>query len=115
MDTSARLDMELVSELRDIMAEGFTGLLDSYEQDTARKLDLMRTALERGERETLRQLAHSLKGSSSNVGALEVSGCCLMIERDASEAESGELQQRLEELTGHHQLALQALRALAQS
>lgn len=115
MDTSARLDMDLVSELRDIMAEGFTGLLDSYEQDTARKLDLMRMALERGERDSLRQLAHSLKGSSSNVGALEVSDSCLMIERDAGEAVPDELQRRLDELAGLHQLALQALRALAQS
>ncbi|MFN3714960.1 MAG: Hpt domain-containing protein [Alcanivoracaceae bacterium] len=112
MDTSALLDMDLVGELRDIMAEGFAGLVDSYEQDTARKLDLMRTALEGDARDTLRQLAHSLKGSSSNVGALEVSGCCLTIEQKAGDGQPDQLQHLLDELTACHQQAMEALRSL---
>jgi histidine phosphotransfer protein HptB len=112
MDTSALLDMDLVGELRDIMAEGFAGLVDSYEQDTARKLDLMRAALESEARDTLRQLAHNLKGSSSNVGALEVSARCLSIEQEADGGQTGHLQYQLDELTACHQRALKALRSL---
>ena len=80
MTDSVFLDQELIGELKDIMADGFVTLVESYEQDTAKRLVAMRQALAQGDITELAQLAHSLKGSSSNLGALLVARHCLALE-----------------------------------
>ncbi|MEE4250203.1 MAG: Hpt domain-containing protein, partial [Alcanivoracaceae bacterium] len=91
MNASASLDWELVRELKEIMAEGFITLVESYERDTAKRLAEMRRAMEQGDRALLRQLAHSLKGSSSNLGAVEVTGHCVDLEHSAAAGDKDEI------------------------
>lgn len=112
MKASAPLDMELVGELRDIMAEGFTALIASYERDSGQRLGAMQQALFSDDRGSLRQLAHSLKGSSSNLGALEVTELCIALERGVADASKAELGTLLDSLSEAHARAVTALYAL---
>ena len=90
MKATVPLDMELVGELREIMAEGFVTLVDSYQRDSAQLLVSMQNALRAGDRGQLRQLAHSLKGSASNLGVRRLSRLAAQLEK---EAKAGELQE----------------------
>lgn len=111
MNASASLDWELVGELKEIMAEGFITLVESYERDTAQRLTEMYRAMEQGDRTLLRQLAHSLKGSSSNLGAIEVTGHCVDLEHGAAAAAQEDLLSLIGRLEASHDQALAALRS----
>jgi histidine phosphotransfer protein HptB len=112
MTTSAVLDRELVEELRDIMAEGFVTLVESYERDTQARLAGMQVALREGDRMVLRQMAHSLKGSSSNLGALEVTGYCVQLEQIATQGSESQLGELITAIDAAHQQALSELKVL---
>lgn len=115
MNASASLDWELVRELKDIMAEGFITLVESYERDTSSRLKEMHRALEQGDRALLRQLAHSLKGSSSNLGAVAVTGHCVDLEHNAAAAARDEIAGLLGSLESAHEQALAALKSCLDS
>lgn len=114
MKARAPLDMELVGELKEIMAEGFVTLVESYQRDSAERLAAMQGALEAEDRAQLRQLAHSLKGSSSNLGAVKVAELCIALESHMAEAPAAELQGLLDALNEAYATAIEALRALCQ-
>lgn len=113
MKATVPLDMELVGELKEIMAEGFVTLVDSYQRDSAQRLASMQDALLAGDRGQLRQLAHSLKGSSSNLGAVQVTALCIALEGCVAEAAPAELQDLLHTLNEAHVAAVDALRGIS--
>ena len=78
------MDQELLSELQDIMGSDFATLVASWQKDTAQRLSGIQDALSLGDATQLRQVAHSLKGSSSNLGARAVVGLCIEMEKLAN-------------------------------
>jgi histidine phosphotransfer protein HptB len=112
MKATEPLDMELVGELQDIMADGFVTLVDSYQRDSAQRLISMQAALDAEDRGQLRQLAHSLKGSSSNLGAVQVTALCIVLEGRVADADASELQALLKALDEAHVTAIEALTEL---
>lgn len=112
MKATEPLDMELVGELQDIMADGFVTLVESYQRDASQRLVSMQAALDAEDRSQLRQLAHSLKGSSSNLGAVQVTALCVALEGQVADAEASKLQQLLNELDVAHVTAVEALTEL---
>jgi len=108
MDTSV-LDMELVTELREIMGEGFAVLVESYERDANQRLAALSAAVAALDRAALRQEAHSLKGSSSNLGAVSVAALCVELEGRAEEASVDELNALWAALETANRVAVQAL------
>ena len=113
MQATGPLDLDLVGELKDIMAEGFVTLVDSYQRDSAQRLAGMQEALAAGDRGQLRQLAHSLKGSSSNLGAVQVTALCIALEGCVAESAPADLQALIDELNKAHVTAIDALRAIS--
>ena len=77
------LDAELLAELREIMADDFARLVNAFIEDGKARCQAMQAALEAGDGEQLRQLAHSFKGSSSNLGANGLTALCLTLEEQA--------------------------------
>ena len=59
-------------------------LIDLYFDDTPKKLDAMRHAVEAGETQSLLDAAHNLKGSSSTLGAIHMAAICSEIEEVAN-------------------------------
>ncbi len=112
MKATEPLDMELVGELQDIMADGFVTLVDSYQRDASQRLVSMQAALDAEDRGQLRQLAHSLKGSSSNLGAVQVTALCVALEGHVADAEASKLQELLNALDEAHVTAVEALTKL---
>jgi signal transduction histidine kinase/DNA-binding response OmpR family regulator/HPt (histidine-containing phosphotransfer) domain-containing protein len=69
------VDPAVLDELREVMGEEIRELIDAYLDDTARRLDELDQAIDR-DPEVLVQVAHTLKGSSANVGARRFSERC---------------------------------------
>lgn len=78
------MDQEMLAELQDIMGADFSTLVESWQRDTSKRLAAIEQALEDGDAVALRQTAHSLKGSSSNLGARCVVAVCIEIEKLAN-------------------------------
>ncbi|MFT4797421.1 MAG: HPt (histidine-containing phosphotransfer) domain-containing protein [Candidatus Azotimanducaceae bacterium] len=77
----AHLDTEAFAELEEIMEDEFSTLLETYLQDAESKLSLMSEALNAGDANSLRELSHSFKGASCNIGALPLSRLCEDVEQ----------------------------------
>ena len=69
LDSSPRLDSETITDLKDIMEEDFPVLLETYLADAIVRLDSIDAAVCEKNSVSLRESAHSFKGSSSNIGA----------------------------------------------
>ena len=60
-------------------------ICDLFLSETGPRLEAMRHAAESGDTESLRNHAHTLKGSASNIGAVLVCGAAAEVEKLASE------------------------------
>lgn len=78
------MDQELLAELQDIMGSDFGKLVKSWQDDTRQRVLAMEAAIGAEDGVQLRQVAHSLKGSSSNLGARAVVDVCIEMEKLAN-------------------------------
>jgi histidine phosphotransfer protein HptB len=66
-------------------------IMETYMSDTAGRLLLLAEAMQKQDRTRLRAQAHAIKGSSEQVGAIEMAAFCLNIELLATEGPIPEL------------------------
>ena len=95
-----RLNKEFLEELKDIMDEEFPLLLQTYLRESERQLQGIDQAWQAGELDDLRRSAHSLKGSSGNIGAEALAELCAELERSAKHADVTAVPETLEALSG---------------
>jgi signal transduction histidine kinase/CheY-like chemotaxis protein/HPt (histidine-containing phosphotransfer) domain-containing protein len=77
LDTTALVDLE------SIMGDELIALVDTYLRDGTLRLQCLHDAAERGDRAEVAELAHSLKSSSANLGAMALSNRAREIEEAA--------------------------------
>jgi HPt (histidine-containing phosphotransfer) domain-containing protein len=63
------VDIDQLSELKDIMEDEFQTLIDTFIADSDLKIVGLQSAIVGADADEMRKVAHSLKGSSSNVCA----------------------------------------------
>ena len=97
---NSHLNSELLNELRELMEDDFSVLLETYLAESQRQFAGARGALENGDLEALKRFAHSMKGSSSNIGAESLSGLCGKLESGAKHDERDVLTQLLADVEG---------------
>lgn len=81
--TNRILDGGVIDGLKEIMGKDFGLLIDTYRVDFQQRLGSMIQALADRNADELCKAAHSLKGSSGNLGARPVEELCLALEADA--------------------------------
>lgn len=105
----------LPEELRQLAEAGDGNLvkevLSVFQSDSAERLQALRAASAAGDRETVRKQAHTLKGSSAQVGALAMSNICQRLESCAREASA----QEIDDLIGKIEVDFAAVRQQMQS
>ncbi len=83
------LDPRVLNDLRMIEAQGAPGflaeLIDVFFREFSRHLDGLRQAIQDRDAGTAERLAHTMKGSSGNLGALALSRVCAALQ-DAARA-----------------------------
>jgi HPt (histidine-containing phosphotransfer) domain-containing protein len=70
------LDFAVVDMLKDIMGDDFQLLLQTFVADVPIRLQDLNTCLEQGDIPGMEKPAHTLKGSSANMGAILLSSIC---------------------------------------
>ena len=74
-ETAAELDAERLAMLRDLDGgdgELLAAIANEFSSEASRQLVLLREALAEGDPQAVEQAAHSIKGSSANLGALRL-------------------------------------------
>jgi HPt (histidine-containing phosphotransfer) domain-containing protein len=83
--TLAVLDQDVLDNLRDLPGEGADDLLGEliilFAQEAPPRISQLRTAILQSDATRVMQVAHSLKGSSANLGASCMAGLCNRLEQ----------------------------------
>ena len=74
------LDQIILEDLRDVMEDEYATLIETYVNDSIARLQSIKGAVESGVADKIRETAHTLKGSSSNIGAVHLSELCKKLE-----------------------------------
>lgn len=98
------LDMATLDMLQEVLEDGFAGLLETFIADSAAKIDSLRTGLANGDADLVRRSSHSLKGSSSNLGAHTMAELSLQIEEGARDENLSGLDPLVEQLDAEFQV-----------
>jgi diguanylate cyclase (GGDEF)-like protein len=77
------LDAAILSQLRELMGDELSEVIDNYLRDTSAQLAAMEVALEQGDLVVLGRCAHSLKSSSDAVGAVLIQSTSQALEAHA--------------------------------
>lgn len=77
------LDYETLKTLKDVMEDDFALLIDTFIQDSIERIRTLHEVIQRTDADLIRRAAHSFKGSSSNIGAPQLSALCSAIEKKA--------------------------------
>lgn len=86
--TDTHIDYKALSELREVMEEGYPELLETFLVDSEKRLRELR---ETADAKALSGIAHSLKGSASNMGAFRLVQLCQELESDAQSKSPAEI------------------------
>jgi len=78
--TDMHIDHKVLSDLREIMEDGYLQLVRTFLDDSEQRLDQLHAAKSA---EELSSAAHSFKGSSSNMGAVVLASLCQQLEERA--------------------------------
>ncbi|MGH8146622.1 MAG: ATP-binding protein [Rhodanobacteraceae bacterium] len=105
------LDTTTLVDLEDIMGDELVTLVDAYLRDGATRMQNMHAAAERGDGAEVGKLAHSLKSSSANLGAVPLANRARQVEEAAR---SGTLASPADSVAALEKLYANAAAALKQ-
>ena len=107
------LDMEVVEELLTLMGdedpELLLDLIDMFQKDGPERVDKIEAAFAAGDYETLSEVAHSLKGSSGNLGVLNLQDSCDVLQVAGKKGDQATITAGMSSLRKHLDDGLSAL------
>ena len=83
--SSSSIDLETLNELKEIMEDEFDELVTVFINDGIKQIENLKQAIEASEAENVRRIAHTLKGSSSNLGISGLSELSQTLEYKAAD------------------------------
>jgi len=111
-DTLPLLDAAIIAGLRDVMAEEFTALINTFLNDLLIQLDRLQQAIDQGSAAGVQPIAHKLKSSCGSLGAFRLAELMRQLEQAGRlNALSGaaDLLQRIQAVAGETCAGLRAL------
>ncbi|MCV0393893.1 MAG: response regulator [Rhizobiaceae bacterium] len=106
------LDAAVVENLRKLEGTSpglFDKLVKLFAEDTRWRLSRMDEAIAKAEAEGLAKLAHELRGSAANMGALEMAAICEKLEREAKATDLGSSRLSVRRLEAEFERTLAAI------
>lgn len=92
------VDADILTTLQEIMEDDFHALVTTFLDDSEMRIPQLRVQLAAADSEALRLTAHSLKGSSGNLGAKPLSNLCLFVEQRAAAQQLDGLEDALDDI-----------------
>jgi len=108
----SHLDMAAIGELKDIMEDGFSELVDAFIMDSEEKLEQLKAAISERDTALIGELGHSLKGASSNICAVPLADIYKDIEAAGREGSLDGVDEMLEKALAEFQNVKAALQAV---
>ena len=116
MSGGEALDPDVVESLRQLTPPGEPDVLGEVLQlfldEVPKKIDTLRTAMTSGDAGTVQRAAHSLKGSSGNIGARAMYDVCRQLDERARSEDLPRLQPLVDVLTAEYRLVETEIRRL---
>lgn len=100
LQSSTLIDLNQVNNLKELFNEGFGSFLETFYLDFEKKEQDLLNALNNNQMDTVSKIAHSIKGSSLNMGASGLAVICESIEEAISQ---GNLEKTKEAYSQLHQ------------
>lgn len=85
--SNSSIDLTTLQELKEIMEDEFNELVTVYISDGKKQIESLQQAIESESAEDVRRIAHTLKGSSSNLGITGLAEQCKTLEHNAADAQ----------------------------
>lgn len=82
------VDISALRELKEIMEDQFSILVETFLEDSAVRLGEIDSAVANGDADALRSAAHSFKGSSSNLGISSLAELLMKLETMGREGQT---------------------------
>lgn len=77
------LNYDTLNTLRQVMEDDFGLLIETFKQDSSERIAKLKELILTADADLIRRAAHSFKGSSSNIGAQQLSALCAAMEKKA--------------------------------
>lgn len=110
---AASINQAQFDELKDLLGDEFTQMVEQYIQDSRGKLDAVQAAYQAQDNQKGYEAIHSLKGASANLGAAVLPGLCLQLQNECRAGRISEadvliqtIEQAWEQLTQDLRVAL---------
>lgn len=92
------IDMTQINNLKELFSDGFEPFLVTFYEDFEKKENELFTAIQNNDMVSIAKIAHSLKGSSLNMGALVLANLCQKIEAASKNHEENTVNEAFKEL-----------------
>ncbi len=79
-DVARHLDMDALNELKQVMGDEFSLLVETFENDSVLRIESIRAAVAAADADAIRRAAHNFKGSASNMGTIHLTELCRLLE-----------------------------------
>ncbi len=79
------IDLDILNELKEIMAEDFSDLVNIFVSDGQEQIENLRQSIRAQSTDDTRRIAHTFKGSSANLGITGLSEHCRQLEHLAAD------------------------------
>lgn len=92
------LDFTMIEQLKALMEDDFWLLINTFIDDGDNRIKQLEAAFQASDQQQIMEIAHSLKGSSSNLGATILSDLCYQLQTQALEKSMADLAHFLPEV-----------------
>jgi len=103
------IDFNVLNELKEMMEDDFDELISVFESDAKLQIANCKSAIDASDAEDVRRIAHTLKGSSSNLGLTDLSESCRILEFEAAENTLDKADLLLDEIIKEYNIAVSTL------
>ena len=107
----SHIDMDAILELKAVMEDDFTMLVETFMRDTSTRIEGMASAIADSDTNRLRELAHSMKGSCFNMGVMPLGNMCLTLEDKGKLGDMSDTEAVLKAIMTEYQLVEEFLRS----
>lgn len=113
MSTKQHIDQAALAELKSIMEDDFKLLVDTFLTDSDMRIASLKSALSQNDPHSFGETAHSFKGSSLNICAIELSNLCQQLETMGRSGQLDNVNPMLEELDNEYATVSDLLKEIA--
>ncbi len=103
------IDLDVINELKEIMGDDFDELISIFISDGQTQIENLKLSIQSSNVEDTRRFAHTLKGSSANLGLNALSESCMTLERNAAEGLPEDASELLENIINRYNTAKEIL------